>query len=37
MIDRQLDTRLANLLDSYGHADFVTEPDRYKVAVPSAA
>lgn len=32
VVDRQLDTRLAHLLDSYGHADFVTEPDRYKVS-----
>ena len=32
VVDRQLDMRLAHLLDSYGHADFVTEPHRYKVA-----
>lgn len=32
VVDRQLDARLAHLLDSYGHADFVTDPDRYKVA-----
>ncbi len=36
-IDRQLDARLAHLLDSYGHADFVTEPQRYKVAASSAS
>ncbi|HSP03572.1 MAG TPA: oxygenase MpaB family protein [Acidimicrobiales bacterium] len=34
LVDRQLDARLAHLLDSYGHADFVTEPHRYKVAAP---
>lgn len=32
VVDRHLDARLARLLDSYGHADFVTEPDRYTVA-----
>ena len=36
VVDRQLDARLAHLLDSYGHADFVTRPDRYKVAAPAA-
>jgi hypothetical protein len=36
IVDRQLDARLAHLLDSYGHADFVTEPHRYKVATPAA-
>ncbi len=35
VVDRQLDARLAHLLDSYGHADFVTEPDRYRVAAAS--
>jgi len=32
-IDRRLNARLAHLLDSYGHADFVTDPERYKVNV----
>lgn len=36
VVDRQLDARLAHLLDSYGHADFVTEPHRYKVAASPA-
>jgi hypothetical protein len=27
--DHRLDARLAHLLDTYGHADFVTDPDRY--------
>jgi hypothetical protein len=35
LVDRQLDARLAHLLDSYGHADFVTDPHRYHVAVPA--
>ncbi len=29
MVDAQLDARLAHLLDSYGHADFVTDADKY--------
>ena len=29
LVDRRLDARLAHLLDSYGHADFVTDADRY--------
>ncbi|HAS12136.1 MAG TPA: DUF2236 domain-containing protein [Acidimicrobiaceae bacterium] len=37
VVDRQLDARLAHLLESYGHADFVTEPDRYRVKAPDAA
>ncbi|WP_040492585.1 oxygenase MpaB family protein [Ilumatobacter nonamiensis] len=28
-VDRRLDNRLAHLLDIYGHADFVTDPDKY--------
>jgi hypothetical protein len=28
-IDRRLNARLAALLDIYGHADFVTDPDQY--------
>lgn len=36
VVDRQLDARLAHLLDSYGHADFVTEPDRYKVSTATS-
>ena len=31
-VDRRLDARLAHLLDSYGHADFVTDPGRYALA-----
>ncbi len=31
-IDRRLNARLAHLLDMYGHADFVTDADRYKLA-----
>lgn len=31
-VDRRLNQRLADLLDSYGHADFVTDPDRYAIA-----
>jgi len=34
-IDRRLNARLAHLLDSYGHADFVTDPERYKVNTPA--
>jgi len=30
-IDRRLNARLARLLDTYGHADFVTDPGRYRV------
>ena len=30
-IDRQLNARLAHLLETYGHADFVTDPGRYKI------
>jgi hypothetical protein len=37
LVDRQLDARLAHLLDSYGHADFVTDPHRYHVAVPAGS
>ena len=29
MIDARLNRRIATLLDSYGHADFVTDADRY--------
>jgi hypothetical protein len=32
VVDRRLDARLAHLLDSYGHADFVTDPGRYRIA-----
>lgn len=32
-VDHRLDARLAHLLDSYGHADFVTDPERYRIAV----
>lgn len=31
-VDRRLDARLAHLLESYGHADFVTDPGRYRIA-----
>ena len=30
-IDRRLNAKIAQLLDTYGHADFVTDPGRYKV------
>jgi hypothetical protein len=30
-VDRRLNARLAHLLDTYGHADFVTDADRYKL------
>lgn len=29
LVDARLNARLAHLLDSYGHADFVTDADRY--------
>lgn len=32
LVDRRLNARLAHLLDSYGHADFVTDPGRYRLA-----
>jgi len=32
MLDKQLVNKLAGLLDSYGHADFVTDPSQYKLA-----
>lgn len=31
-VDRRLDRRVAHLLESYGHADFVTDPARYDIA-----
>lgn len=31
-VDRRLNARLAHLLDTYGHADFVTDPDRYALS-----
>lgn len=31
-VDGRLNAKLARLLDSYGHADFVTDPGRYKLA-----
>jgi hypothetical protein len=31
-VDNRLNARLARLLDMYGHADFVTDADRYKVS-----
>lgn len=31
-IDRRLNARLAHLLDTYGHADFVTDADQYKLS-----
>lgn len=30
-VDARLNARLAHLLDIYGHADFVTDPERYQV------
>ncbi|GJM36802.1 MAG: hypothetical protein DHS20C19_01690 [Acidimicrobiales bacterium] len=35
-VDRRLNARLAHLLDSYGHADFVTDPGRYRLAADAA-
>jgi hypothetical protein len=31
-VDNRLNARLARLLDMYGHANFVTDPERYKVS-----
>jgi hypothetical protein len=31
-VDNRLNARLARLLDMYGHADFVTDAERYKVS-----
>ncbi len=31
-LDRRLNARLAHLLDMYGHADFVTDADRYRLS-----
>jgi ER-bound oxygenase mpaB/B'/Rubber oxygenase, catalytic domain len=31
MLDRQLINRIAGLLDSYGHADFITDANQYKL------
>ncbi len=33
VVDRHLNARIAHLLDTYGHADFVTDPGQYKIAV----
>ena len=30
-VDARLNARLAHLLDMYGHADFVTDPERYNI------
>ncbi len=30
-VDRRLNARIADLLDMYGHADFVTDPDKYNL------
>jgi hypothetical protein len=35
-LDRRLNKKLARLLEMYGHADFVTDPDLYKVNTPSS-
>jgi hypothetical protein len=32
VVDRQLVNKLAGLLDSYGHADFITDANQYKLA-----
>ncbi len=32
VLDRQLTKKLATLLDSYGHADFITDASKYKLA-----
>ncbi len=31
LVDNRLNAKLARLLDTYGHADFVTDADRYRV------
>ena len=31
LLDRRLNARIAGLLDTYGHADFVTDADQYKL------
>jgi len=31
-VDARLNRRLAELLELYGHADFVTDADRYKLS-----
>ena len=31
-VDNRLNTRLVQLLDMYGHANFVTDAERYKVS-----
>ena len=35
LIDRRLNSRLAHLLDSYGHADFVTDAENYRITTES--
>ena len=37
VLDRRLNARLAHLLDMYGHADFVTDPGRYKLDAAAPA
>jgi hypothetical protein len=32
-VDRRLNAKIAHLLDSYGHADFVTDPEQYHIDV----
>ena len=32
LLDKQLVNKLAGLLDSYGHADFITDASQYKLA-----
>ena len=34
-IDRRLNAKIARLLDTYGHADFVTDPGRYTANAPA--
>lgn len=31
LVDAKLNSRIAHLLESYGHADFVTDPDKYAI------
>lgn len=35
-VDRRLNAKIARLLDSYGHADFVTDPGKYNLDVAAA-
>ncbi len=36
-IDRRLNARIAALLDMYGHADFITDADQYRLSDPASS